>query len=490
MGGGFLRSLKSGAAVLAASNLLLQALGMVYMTMLGRLGSAESVGVLRLAQTVYYSCQGVCLSGLTLAASRLSAAHERDLAAVSAVGRSAYTLFLVLFSGIAAAMLVGHDLIAERFIHEPATAAALIACLPCLMLTGYENISKSLFLGLGRNGVAALSEIGEQVVRLAAVGAFLFSLSTGSSERFCVLVFCGMTVSECFSTMFLGKMRQKLLLPAQNVSFTQRIVRIALPVSAASLAGNILSALETVIVPQRMMYWGMTHEQSLAAIGSLAMLAPILTVPSALVRSVSAVLMPELSAAEVHGGREIEYRISQTLRLTSWIGIPATLILLPCAPALMQMIYHTQMSMSAVALYSFIVICSYFQIILYAALAGLGMQAQCAAAEVLLRCVQFFLTWVLTGRLGLNGYLCSDLLCGLAIVLVMLVLLARTKPIFGLFRSVSGSVLAGTALAALELVLWKWWQQSEYAMLMAMTVSLAVFVLVVGKVLKSRPKRV
>ena len=82
------------------------------------------------------------------------------------------------------------------------------------------------------------------------------------------------------------------------------------------------------------------------------------------------------------------------------------------------------------------------------------------------------------------------MLCGLAIVLVMLVLLARTKPIFGLFRSVSGSVLAGTALAALELVLWKWWQQSEYAMLMAMTVSLAVFVLVVGKVLKSRPKRV
>lgn len=476
--------------MLAASNLFLQALGMVYMTMLGRMGSAESVGVLRLAQTVYYSCNGVCLSGLTLAASRLSAAHEHNLAEVSSVGRSAYALFLVLFCGISVGLIAGNDLIAERFIHEPETAAALIACLPCLLLTGYENISKSLFLGLGQNGTAALSEIGEQIVRLAAVGGLLFAFRTGSSERFCVLVFCGMTVSECFSAVFLQKMRRNKLIPAQNAGFTKQIVRIALPVSAASLAGNILSALETVIVPQRMMAWGMTHEQSLAAIGTLAMLAPILTVPSALIRSVSAVLMPELSAAEASGGDVIEYRISQTLRLTAWIGIPATLILLPCAPALMQMIYRTQIPMSAAALYSFIVICSYFQIILYAALAGLGMQAQCAAAEVLMRCVQFFLTWVLAGAFGLNGYLISDLLCGLIIVLVMMVLLVRSRSVFGLFRSAAGAICVGLALALFEVVLWKRWEQSEYGMPAALGVCLLLFAPVMLKIMRGRPRRV
>lgn len=479
-----MRSLKSGAAVLAASNLLLQVLGMLYMSMLGRMGSAESVGVLRLAQTVYYSCNGVCLSGLTLAAARLSAAHEDDRASVSSVGRSAYALFLVMFCGISLVMLAGHDLIAQRFIHEPATAAALIACLPCLMLTGYENISKSLFLGLGKNSVAALSEIGEQVVRLTAVGAFLMLLGANSSERFCVLVFCGMTVSECFSTIFLKGMRKKMLLPAPNTGFTRQILRIALPVSAASLAGNLLSALETVIVPQRMVHWGMTHGQALSAIGSLAMLGPILTIPSALVRSVSAVLMPELSAAEAHGESRTTYRISQTLRLTAWIGIPATLILLPCAPVLMEMVYHTRMSVTVIALYSMIVICSYFQMILYAALAGLGLQGQCAAAEVFMRCVQFFLTWVLTGRFGLHGYLWSDLICGLVIVLIMLLLLLRTKPVFGLFSSISGAVLFGTALAVLEIILWNEWKGLEYGMLAALAVCTVFFVGMMRLVLK------
>ncbi|MGN1030569.1 MAG: oligosaccharide flippase family protein [Butyricicoccaceae bacterium] len=484
-----MRSLKSGAAVLAISNLLLQALSMVYMTMLGRLGSAESVGVLRLVQTVYYSCQGVCLAGLTMAASRLSAAQEDDRSAVSAVGRSAYSIFLVMFCAIAGALILGNDLIAERFIHEPETAAALVACLPCLVLTGYENISKSLFLGLGRNGVAAISEIGEQVVRLFAVGGFLLLAGNGMPERFCVLVFCGMTVSECFSTVFLTGMRRKLLLPARSEHFTSQILQIALPVSAASLAGNILSALSTVIVPLRMMKWGMTHEQALAAIGSLSMLSPILTIPSALIRSVSVVLMPELSAAEAHGGKRIGYRISQTLRLTAWIGIPATLLLLPCAPALMELIYHTQIPMTAVAIYSLAVICSYFQIILYSALAGLGMQAQCAAAEVILRCIQFFLTWGLTGAYGLNGYLGAELLCGMALMLILFGFLARRIPPVGLLHSVGGAITAGSVLALSEIALWHRWENLEYAMPAAMAVCFAAFGVLLWMVVHRPPAR-
>ena len=60
-------------AVLCASNLGLQGLGFLYRIGLSHLAGAEGLGVYQLVHSVYAVIHAACLSGLTMACSRLSA---------------------------------------------------------------------------------------------------------------------------------------------------------------------------------------------------------------------------------------------------------------------------------------------------------------------------------------------------------------------------------------------------------------------------------
>ena len=64
------------AGVLACGNVLLQVLGFVYRVVLSRFAGAEGLGVYRLVNSVYLVLNAGCLSGVTTACSRLSAACE------------------------------------------------------------------------------------------------------------------------------------------------------------------------------------------------------------------------------------------------------------------------------------------------------------------------------------------------------------------------------------------------------------------------------
>lgn len=88
------------AGVLACGNIALQALGFVYRVMLSRFAGAEGLGMYRLANSVYLVLHTGCLSGVTMACSRLSAACEAtgEKGKTGAVLRLAFSVFLRLRS--------------------------------------------------------------------------------------------------------------------------------------------------------------------------------------------------------------------------------------------------------------------------------------------------------------------------------------------------------------------------------------------------------
>ncbi len=71
----------------------------------------------------------------------------------------------------------------------------------CLMLTGVENIFKSLFIGLERVQYTACSEVGEQLIRIFAVSFLLYEYGSGDYGRIAMLIFAGMVCSEIFSAL-------------------------------------------------------------------------------------------------------------------------------------------------------------------------------------------------------------------------------------------------------------------------------------------------
>lgn len=64
------------AGVLACGNIALQVLGFAYRVLLSHYAGAEGLGIYRLVNSIYLVCNAGCLSGVTMACSRLSAACE------------------------------------------------------------------------------------------------------------------------------------------------------------------------------------------------------------------------------------------------------------------------------------------------------------------------------------------------------------------------------------------------------------------------------
>ena len=85
-------------------------------------------------------------------------------------------------------------------------ALALLLIVPCLFLTGFENVHKAFFYGTGQTFAPTVSETLEMLCRI--VGALvLFSLARGvvtlSDGQAAALIVCGMILSELVSATFL-----------------------------------------------------------------------------------------------------------------------------------------------------------------------------------------------------------------------------------------------------------------------------------------------
>ena len=135
------------AGVLACGNVLLQVLGFVYRVVLSRFAGAEGLGVYRLVNSVYLVLNAGCLSGVTTACSRLSAACEArgESGRLGAVLQLAFRAFFALSAACAAVVLLCGGSIAANLLGDGRCARAFPYMLLCLTLTGVENIFKSLY---------------------------------------------------------------------------------------------------------------------------------------------------------------------------------------------------------------------------------------------------------------------------------------------------------------------------------------------------------
>ena len=106
------------AGILACGNLALQALGFLYRVILSHFAGAEGLGVYRLVNSAYLVLNAGCLSGVTMACSRLSAASEArgERGKIGAILRLAFTVFFTLCTFCAAVILLFGNRIAAGWL--------------------------------------------------------------------------------------------------------------------------------------------------------------------------------------------------------------------------------------------------------------------------------------------------------------------------------------------------------------------------------------
>ena len=174
-----------GVAVLTITGVLSQLVGFVYRIGLTRLAGAEILGLYQLILPVYSVLLSLTSVGLTTAVSNLSAWYQAlgNQRAIYQVRGQAVKLFFLLALMPCSLLLLFSDGASVYLLGDARTQLGLILLVPCLLLTGTENLQKHYFYGTGRVYPAAITELAEQVLRSLLVLALLWRLAPDTAEK-------------------------------------------------------------------------------------------------------------------------------------------------------------------------------------------------------------------------------------------------------------------------------------------------------------------
>lgn len=404
-----------GTILLTFSGLFGQVVGFFYRIALSRMIGAELMGLYQLIMPAYAVLSSLTASGLTVAVSALSARYgaRGDLAAIRQVRRTCLRFFFALLTPLAVISITFSDPISVYILGDARTRLGLCLLLPCLLLTGIENLQKHSFFGVGRVAPPAFCEMAEQVIRALSVLGLLALLLPQNGERTVGVIVLGMCLCEVFSACALTLLFCRYMGkgPGGGLSsgaLYRDIVRIALPVGGTALLGNLMGSANAILIPQLLVRGGATVPEAMSAFGVISgMTLPMLLMPSAFIGALGLVLVPKLASATALGGKEeAARRLGGALGATSLLLLPAMALLCVIGPSLGTILFGDPRVGEYTLPLAVGVIFSCYQAVLGSALNGLGRQSAAAGNMLLSDGVQLAFTWFLVGdpRIGLGGY--------------------------------------------------------------------------------------
>ena len=410
-----------GTLILTGTSIVSQFLGFVYRILLSRLIGAEVMGLYQLIMPVFSVIMALTAVGLTVAVSNLSSQyHARgNRAAIAQVLRRCLAVFLLL---LAAVVVLLYDPISVYLLGDARTQLGLLLLLPCILLTGVENLHKHFFYGTGNIRPPAAVELCEQFIRTGAVLGLLVVFLPQNPERTVGLIVTGMILCELFSAVTLLLLARRHLnraggltgAPLEHRQLNRRIASIAVPIGLTSLLGNLMGSATSVLIPQRLVHAGAEVSEAMSAFGVLCgMTVPMLCLPTAFIGAMGLVLVPKLSQSVALGRMdEVRRRIHKALLATSVLVMPALAILVVLGPTIGVLLFREATVGRYMVPLSLGVLLSCYQSVLSGVLSGIGRQAAAARSSLLCGAVQLGCTWALMGLpgVGLRGYVAGFVL--------------------------------------------------------------------------------
>lgn len=405
------------AFFLCLSSICLQLIGFLYRIGLSRFGGAQVMGMYQLIMPAYSVIMSFTMSGLTLAVSRLCAQYQAagDAAGVRGTVRFAQIVFLCLFACAAIPVCLFPDILAGVVLGEKKIKGALLLLLPCLFLTGFENIFKSCFHGVKYILPPIVSELTEQIVRtIAGLGLLVLLCPSDPGNATAIIVF-GMVISEVFSVVILllfYKHAKRSVLPKQPGAakiprgMFRKVASIAVPVSSAGLLNNFLSSATTVLIPNRLIAAGVSPQEAMSSFGVMVgMTMPLLMLPTAFIHPLNTVLLPRFSQYSAKSNEaQTRRKAGKAIQVTSILTAGSLAVMLPVGKILAQLIYKDPSAGEHLLLLAVATFLTFYHITTGSILNGIGMQKQASISIVVTGISEIVLTWMTVGVMGIGGY--------------------------------------------------------------------------------------
>ncbi len=458
----------SGAIILIISGLVVRLVGFVYRVYLSNLIGAEGMGLFQLVAPVYSLIIMTLTSGFNIAVSRLTAqetakGHYVNISRITKCG-----IILVILSGLLVSLLIfiNIDFIVNNFLKDRRTYNSILFLVPCIPAIAVSSVLKGYFYGMQNVTPTAWSQIVEQAVKITFTLLALSKYASRGLEYACAAATASLALGEIANMLILlivyainvqkikaygnnalkvsvVKAGNKVGKKSENKTAyktTHRrglmkkrriiieIIKIAAPISANRLIMSLMSAIELIMIPARLMHGGMDYQNSVELYGKLAGMAmPIITFPALVTSSLATTLVPAISEAlSLKNFRAINYRITKSMQLTFVLGFLFMAIFIGYPYEISGLIYRRDNVGDLIFILSFTCLFFYLQQTLNGILNGLGKEGKILRNAIIGYLIRIAFVYFLLPIYGIKSYVVAIILSSTIVCLLDLALVIKT----------------------------------------------------------------
>ena len=415
-------SFLKGAMILALAGVLTRILGAVYRIPLARMVGSEGVGLAGLVYPLYTMLLTISTMGIPIAISKLIAERVAKDNYRGAQRVFSFSLQVLFVSGLVFSVLLylGAQVFARDLYREPRAYLSILAVAPAIFLVAVMSAFRGFFQGLQQMTPTGISQIVEQLVRVATTLALAYLLLPSGIEYAAAGITFGAVTGGLAGLIYLTwlyfRVRPAFMDKVRRYqgsssdtegSVLWEILRLSIPVSLAGLVLPLMQFLDSAIVVPRLQAGGVATERATALYGQLTQMAfPIINLPTMVTYALGIALVPAISAATVSGRRNAAQRLAGTgLRVTMLVILPSMVGIYLLATPISELLYAEREAGAPLAALSAGTLFLAVQQTSSGILQGIGRTDVPVKSLLAGAAFKVGLTWYLTAipRYGVNG---------------------------------------------------------------------------------------
>ena len=402
--------LMTHTAIMTAVNLLMRAAGVGFNAYLTSKIGSSGMGLFQLVMTVYSLATTFSSAGVRLATTRVAV----EINTLKRNDMSKSIAMCVTYAGICGCIIgfvlfTFSDFISTSWISESQTALPLRILSLSLPFVAMSSSLGGYFTAIEKIPQYSAVQLLEQIFKILVTVCILFIKPSDSTLFSCMAIVAGMTAAEIFSFTLSSILKRKTM-PKKSTKTaieTAKMLRVALPDAAGTCARSILLTIEHLLIPKGFKKSGEGSDAALAAYGNIHGLAlPVLLFPSAILSSLSALLVPELARLnEKNEEDKINLTVRENLKKSLTFSMLCAVFMTLFAPAISRLVYKTNEAVMYIRILSPLVPVMYTDMITDGMLKGLDQQVNSMTYNIIDSAICVALVYFLLPRYSVKGYI-------------------------------------------------------------------------------------
>lgn len=406
------QSVWRGAFWLSLGSLTSRGLGAIYRILLPRVLGDYGVGLFQMAYPLYALLLAVSVNGIPTALAKEIAERRARGEEAGAWALTAWALTGLAAIGGLLAIAVGWSApwLARTLFREPEAVGPIRALAPALAFVALEAGLRGSFQGQATMAPTAISQIVEQVVRVAVMFPLAIWLLPKGVAAAASGATLGASVGALAGFLYLArrrlresgtKLRLRRPIPWRGL---RRLAGVAAPMSLSGLFFPLTMLADSMLVPGRLRQLGLSLTEATASFGRLSGEAMPLINLTLIVGAALAVSLVPAVAQSTFEGRQVEAaeRVANALRLVWVVGIPMAGGLYFLADPLTATLYGETGAAPVLQVLSLGAAILAAQQVLGSSLQAAGKGWAPVKNLLFGAAVKYALTWWLTGNLALG----------------------------------------------------------------------------------------